>query len=184
MQRGSLETLEQLLNAFTTRVVLSIAILISLVPSEMSLGVQITFLVLFGSETLCRAAVVARQIATGNFKVSETVVLLIDILATLSFIPGNDATILRMGRIARLLLLVTYWGPLARDFLSMALQRERLSQILLVSGMAALLTGIGAGVLRVIDTTGIDANGDGKVDTGEQPFSDLLWWSFRQVEDP
>ena len=177
---------EALLSAFATRVVLSVAILASLIPAELGVGVQLGFLALFGIEVLIRIVLMGTRIRRRLVRPSEVILLLVDVMATLSFVPGlaSGASVLRLGRVARLALLLGYWGPLGRDFLQIALQRERMSQILLVTGMAALLTGAGAAVLRVADTTGIDADGDGATDTQRPDFADLLWWSFRQVEDP
>ena len=181
-------TLEALLASFAARVGLSLLILASLVPPEISPAMGLFFLLVFGSEALCRSALLAKAVKERNATALQCLILGIDILATTSFLPMmlEGGQILRIGRIARLLLLLAYWGPLFRDFFRVALKRERLSQMVLIGGLAALISGIGAGVLRVIDPTGVDFNGDGLPDgpTREIPFLDLLWWTFQQVEDP
>jgi hypothetical protein len=113
--------------------------------------------------------------------------LLVDIIAVLSLLPIEVfADQLRFGRVARLILLLSYWLPQYRDFLHVATKRQRLSQLVLISTFALVLTGIGASVLRFVDTTGIDIDGDGIVSTEDThpDYRSVLWWAFRQVEDP
>ena len=182
------DSLEVALSSFAARVLLSVLIIASLVPREISPGTAAVFLFVFGCEALMRSTLLLRAIRFKKVTLLQCLVLGVDILATTSFLPAmlESGQILRIGRIARLLLLLAYWGPLFRDFFRIALQRERLSQMVLIGGLAALLSGIGAGVLRVLNATGVDINGDGLADgpTGNIPFVDLLWWTFQQVEDP
>lgn len=182
----ALQTINSLLNAYPTRVVLSIAIIASIIPAELGLGLRLTFGLFFGTEVLLRLTVLGHQLRQGKRAWGAAVVLALDLAATISFLPfeGQTAEVLRLGRVARLMLLLAYWGPLVRDFILIALQRERLSQILLVGGLSALLTGAGAAALRVIDTTGADIDGDGAPDASKPNLAALLWWSFRQVQDP
>jgi hypothetical protein len=178
-----LDTIDGILNTFASRVVLSVLIIASLLPTHMSHQLILAFFLVFGTEVTLRALVLAWRARTKKLRISEVLVLLLDLGATLSFLPIENLphSVLRAGRIVRLLLLLAYWGPMARDFFRIALQRERLSQIFLVGGLAAVLTGIGAVALRFIDTQGLTITST----PGEQvEFFDLLWWAFRQVEDP
>lgn len=179
-----LDTIDSILSAFATRMLLSIAIIASLIPASMPLGWQIGFLVLFGLELLARTGLFVYRRRSGQHRPLDSLILLVDLLAVVSFVPGAAVGVLRWGRVARLLLLLTYWGPLAKDFVAAGLRQERLSQIMLVSALACALTGVGAAALRFVDTTGADIDGDGAADSARPGFADLLWWSYRQVQDP
>ncbi|MFT5431470.1 MAG: hypothetical protein ACI9OJ_002166 [Myxococcota bacterium] len=184
-----LEKLAALLGAFGTRLLLSVAIVVSIIVQDLPVWAQWAFLILFSGEVVARSVLMAWKVRNGRTDLGGIIVLLVDVLATLSFVPfaaaGSD--LLRFGRIARLVLLLTYWGPLARDFVRIALQRERLSQLMLVAGLATVLVGAGASVLRLIDTTGLDVDGSGSqpgVGAPRPNFVQLLWWAVRQVWDP
>ncbi len=181
-----LDTIDGLLRAFATRLVLSVAIVTSLLLIRMSTVLTIMMLVLFGAEVVLRGTLLWWRWRHHEARKIEAIVFGVVLLATLSFIPiaGPGSGLLLLGRVARLALLMTYWGPLTRDFVLIALQRERMSQIFLVLGLAAALTGSGAAILRMVDTAHTDIDGDGIEDDHAVEYFDLLWWSVRQVMDP
>ena len=182
----ALEAIDSVLRAFATRFVLSAAIVMSLLIIRPGAWLQYTLLALFALECVLRGVMLGWNIRHKSVTRREAVVFTIVLLATVSFIPieGPGARILLLGRIARLLLLITYWGPLARDFAAIALQRERMSQIMLVMGLAVFLTALGASTLRIIGNTSTDFNGDGSISSADQGLFELIWWSWRQVMDP
>ena len=172
-----IDLVEGLLAAFATRVVLSVAIIASLVPHASVPLADLVFLGLFGTEALLRAAVVCWRAAHGRWRAGDLALLALDLLATATFLPGVAASgeplsfWIRAGRAVRLGLFLAYWGPLAKDLLAVALQRERLSQLLLVVGLVALLSSAGVASLYALHAT------------RDESFGQLLWWSFVHVLD-
>jgi len=180
-----LDSIDGVLSAFATRILLSLAIIVSVLIVDMPPMGQYVFLAVFTVEAVLRGILLGWHVLHGHSRATQVIHFSIVLLATVSFIPmeGPGSTILLVGRFARLALLLTYWGPLARDFALIALERERLSQIVLVTGLTAALTGLGAAFLRLVALAGGDVytSQDIHTDTG---FFELLWWSFRQVLDP
>jgi hypothetical protein len=175
------------------RVLLSAIILVSVMPLEAVERLRTGFLLLFATELSVRAGIfVARWRVRGERSVAEVLFLGLDLLATLSFLPydvlselGVDTSVLRLVRAARMLLLLAYWGPYFRDFFQIALRRERVYQFALVGVFALLLSATGAAALRLFDLRHVDTNSNGIAgEPADWELVNVLWWSFRQVQDP
>lgn len=180
-------------DATAVRVALSALILISVLPLQVVDTLRLAFLVVFSVEVSLRAAVfIARSRLRGERTLSEILFLFLDFLATASFLPidmlsliGVDTSVLRLVRAARMLLLLAYWGPLFRDFFQIALRRERLYQFGVIAVFAVLLTASGAAAMRLFDLRDIDTDGNGiPGEVSDWELHNVLWWSFRQVQDP
>lgn len=188
-----------------TRLFLSVAIIVSLVPHEWMHTNDLVFMLLFGPEFVvrvllaCRSEVADEGADEGEEprlpgwrmpKPSTIALLAVDLVALVSFLPlgsGGEATRwLRVFRLSRTLLLLRYWGPLVRDLGSVLTRRERARQIVLLGVAAAVISFAGAVALdHMSESVGDDFDGDG--DWGDEHDHLLAvrwWWAFRQVQDP
>jgi hypothetical protein len=190
------------LNHFFTRVALSIAIIFSLLPMQWLSDLNVVFLLVFGAEFGARAVLLFRGELHGDDRVIETeggwtkpramdVLLLgLDLIALLSFIPfaPEDAGAirwLRLFRLTRMLMLLKYWGPLARDLYSVLVRRERLRQVVLMGVVVLTLSFAGAVILdHATLRLPVDFDGDGDLAPHDSSFWVRLWWAFRQIQDP
>jgi len=192
--------------------VLSIAIIVSLLPFEWVGRLDLFFLGLFGVEFVLRATLLFRgealhiakapRPASGHPSDAERgwhwpkpgalVLLIFDLLALISFLPirvdSSAATRwLRLFRLSRMLLLISYWAPLVRDAWGVLLRGERAKQIVLMGLIVLVLSFSGAVVIEHVGTSEsgpIDFDGDGQTSANDQRFFVHLWWAFRQVQDP
>lgn len=188
------------------RAALSAAIVLSLVPVPWVSRLDPLFFALFASEFLLRVFLLVQGRPTGASDeetaecaddevpgtgdrrwLAAVSLLLVDLLALLSFLPLREtmgARWLRVVRLTRMLLLVGYWGALVRDLWSVLLRRERARQILLMGIVVAGLSFAGAVLMHNVSGSGVDVNDDGEVNGSDMQFVTLLWWAFRQVQDP
>jgi hypothetical protein len=194
--------LNRLLENLTTRIVLSVAIVISLVPHDWLFFSDAWFLALFGPEFVFRVLLAFREEGvevpgqlrrrTGwrRAKPSELLLLLFDFLALASFLPISavvqSGRWLRLFRLSRTLLLLRYWAPVVRDLWTVVSGRERRRQLALVFGTLIATTFAGAvGLDHLTTEVGDDFDGDGHVgDEHDHDFLVRMWWAFRQLEDP
>ena len=225
-RRGSrvFATVARLLGRVESRLVLSAAIIVSLLPFEWTTAFDGPFLILFSIEFALRAMLIFRGediyahgsasgVTPTEAEVEEArawswpstgtlFLLLFDLLALLSFVPSlvgmgpGETRWLRLFRLSRMLLLLSYWAPLVRDVWSVMLKRERAKQVALMGFIVLALSFAGAVVidqLRVDDAEVIDFDGDqvfGYDENGEardaddEKFYVHLWWAFRQIQDP
>lgn len=207
-----------------SRLVLSAAIIISLLPFDWVGSLDAAFLALFTLEFVLRGMLTfrgenlyAHGSATGvtpseaevekarewQWPSTWTWLLLIcDLLALLSFVPslvgieGAETRWLRLFRLTRMLLLLSYWAPLVRDVWTVMLRRERAKQVALMGAIVLALSFAGAVVLEQVHSRNdqlVDYDGDDiygydefgePLDPDDQKFFVHLWWSFRQVQDP
>ena len=214
----------RLLGRVESRLVLSTAIIVSLLPFEWVPRLDALFLCLFGIEFLLRALLVFRGeslYSHGNktgvtptqaeveenrgwqFPSKGTLALMgFDLLALLSFLPsllGLDSAEtrwLRLFRLSRMLLLLSYWAPLVRDVWSVLLRNERAKQVTLMGVVVLGLSFAGAVVIdqmQVSQQEMIDFDGDEErgfddegnaIDPDDEKFIVHLWWAFRQIQDP
>jgi hypothetical protein len=204
--------------------VLSAAIIVSLLPFDWVSRFDLLFLSLFSIEFALRALLIfrgedlyAHGSATGvtptedevesarewQWPSTGTLVLLVcDLLALLSFIPSllglesAETRWLRLFRLSRMLLLLSYWAPLVRDVWSVLLKRERAKQVGLLGIIVLVLSFAGAVVLDQVhgdqdhyvdydgdEVWGVDESGEVR-DPDDQNFLVHLWWAFRQIQDP
>lgn len=190
---GSLAARAQaLLARFEVRLVLSACIIVSLLPFAWVHAFDGLFLTIFGLELIARALVLFRDDGEG-WRVptpANVALLALDLLALLSFLPvfaGSSNRFLRLFRLTRMLLLIGYWAPLARDVWLILARRERARQIVLMGVIVLALSFTGALIIEHVaersDVT-IDYDGDGELTRHDRNFLVLLWWAFRQVQDP
>lgn len=207
--RARAAAVEVFLEQFGVRLVLSIAIIASLVPAEWVADLDALFLLLFGTEVALRVFTVvvdphrvpaADRLGAATDGSDGTryhgvrrrwaaiALLVIDGIALLSFLPlpvgTGGARWLRVFRLTRMLLLIGYWAPLVRDLLGILARRERARQLVLMGFVVAVLSFAGAVLLYYLSDAPVDVNGDGVVNKADHSFMALLWWSFRQVQDP
>jgi hypothetical protein len=197
---------ERVLESFAMRVVLSISIIVSLLPLSWAEQLDPLFLLIFGSEFLLRLLILAVAPSRGavdtgltgdrvglpteskHSRAGALLLLTVDFIALVSFIPikvgADGARWLRVFRLTRMLLLVGYWAPLVRDLWSIMARGERARQIMLMAVVVGGLSFAGAVFVHHLGAGLIDADGDGSVTAKDQSFWSLLWWAFRQVQDP
>lgn len=198
---------ERFLDRFVVRGVLSAAIIVSLIPLPWVEGFDVLFLGIFGTEFLLRlwAIVVlpppappteglgmhrdpGRRAQGRRPRAGAIALMLFDLVALLSFLPipvnASGARWLRLFRLTRMLLLVGYWAPLVRDLWAILARRERARQLILMGFVVSGLSFAGAVVLYHLGDNRVDITDDGAIDGADANFLNLLWWSFRQVQDP
>lgn len=199
-----LDRLQSILGHVVTRTLLSGAIIVSLLPIPWLREHDLWFLLLFGPEFLVRAVLLFRaewteddsEALPGEIgwrwpKLGALLLMLLDLVALISFIPihpiGGQATRwLRLFRLTRMLLLVRYWAPLARDLWAVLLRAERGRQVGLMGLVVLVLSFAGAVVLDHLAVEGVDFDGDDQIGDDPQDLKFLvrLWWAFRQIQDP
>ena len=105
-----------------------------------------------------------------------------DLVAFVSFLPidwlvgHEEAQLLALLRLTRLLMLLRFARSLALDIYTIMTRREQLQQFGLVSGAVLFLAFISAAILSQLTIS--HGSGD------SASFIDQLWWSFRQIESP
>jgi voltage-gated potassium channel Kch len=191
MWRAFTRWAEVWLESFGARALLSSLILLSVLPAHLSDPLRLTFFVAFSVEVGLRGAVLTRKLRAGRITASsgESLALALDVVATASLWPWAhevlDHDALRLLRVFRMALLVVYWRDYLREFLVLAFRQERLQQLGLVGVFAALLVGMGAASIRAFGIQGLDADEDGTPDERDDyALRRVLWWCFRQVQDP
>ncbi len=185
-----LERVEERLEAYPTRIVLSFLIIISMIPVAELVGgspgsatgrgpastvLDWLYFGVFAPEFALRAAIYFRRKKRGR---AEALLLALDLVAVVSFLPWHgilqDAGWVRLIRLSRLVLLAGYWGGIVRDLWSIVTERERRYQLIFV-----FLSGL---ILSFAATVWL--YWAGRQPEGGGAFLDTLWWSFRQVQDP
>ncbi len=177
---------EHLLAQDSSRLVLSGLILLSVIPSHTLESFYPFFFVVFALEFSLRTLVFSRNLRSTGWRWGEALMLFCDLLATLSFLmPVYRGTgLLRFLRLSRMVLLFGYWGNLARDVWFVLTRRERRYQFVFLFVAVAVLTVTSALVLYNLQPDGYDFDADGVHGRGDRHFPSLIFWSFRQVEDP
>lgn len=217
-------TAARLLGRVETRLILSAAIIVSLLPFGWVTQLDAGFFLLFSLEFVLRALLIFRGEALythGNASgatptnaelaslrgwqwpsYGTLVLLVLDLLALLSFVPGMlgidtaETRWLRLFRLSRMLLLLSYWAPLVRDVWSVMRRQERAQQLVLMGFVVLALSFAGAVVidqLHLEDDVAVDYDGDqiygfdehgSALDPDDARFFVHLWWAFRQIQDP
>ncbi len=192
--RTLLDAGEKALASQSTRIVLSIFILVSVLPDAaqktlfheaLLQRLDPFFLSVFSLELGLRLALFVRSWRRREARRAESLMLVLDAVAVASFLPlqmsiGSPA--LRLLRLFRLLLLVGYWGRQARELLAIVTGPERRYQVVAVIFLAFMVSLIGALLVDQM-APAYDFNADGGVDERDHGFFRTLWWSFRQVQD-
>jgi len=175
------------------KIVLSALIIVSVLPeSVLPAGIAgpmfLVFFFLFGFEFSVRVAKFVPDFRANRAGYFEGALLLFDLVATLSFLPvewvyppAKGLKILRLFRLTRMFLLLRYWGPVAKEIWIILMKRRY--QLLFAASVVLILSFV-AGVLLANFSTGFDYNDDGSITGEDRGFFTILWWSFRQVQDP
>lgn len=208
--RNPFEWIARVLGNVYVRLVLSIAIIASLLPFEWVDRVNWLFFAVFGLEFSLRATLLFRVESALIYasrtdlpaprsegegvwrlpKPSLALLFVFDLLALLSFLPirveGDATRWLRIFRLSRMLLLLGYWAPLVRDVSRVLTRGDRAKQISLMGFVVLVLSFAGAVVIEHIghERGVVDFDGDGRVTSGDERFFVHLWWAFRQIQDP
>ena len=184
----ALETLRDFFEHDLTRLLLSVLIILSLVPLGCVQDFSILFFGVFAVELALRLFILRHDLKHRSINRVELLFFFFDVLATLSFLPlevfWDDIRYLRLFRLSRMLLLLGYWGPVMREVWFILMKRERRYQIFFVMVTALILSFISAILLHHFQTQGIDFNDDGNPLNDGNSFWMMLWWSFRQIQDP
>ncbi len=197
---GWVGQLEYLLNHLVTRVILSLFIIISLIPHEWMHANDEVFLAVFLPEFIARAILAHRAEyvergrdphATGWTLPNrlDGFLLLIDLVALLSFLPWDQARRtrwLRVFRLTRTVMLLRYWAPLVSDLWAVLQRRERARQLFLMFAAVGIMAFAGTVLLdHATDSVGDDFDGDGQVgDEHDHVFWVRMYWALRQIGDP
>ena len=181
----AVEWVRDIFAADLTKVLLSLLILLSLVlPGGWVDRFGVVFFGLFAVEISLRTLVLLQDHRRGQLNPVEVVFLLLDVIATLSFLPihvfWSDARLLRLFRLSRMLLLLNYWGPVVREVWVILTKSERRYQLAFVVITFVILTFTSALLLEYFQAKGIDFDGDGNPQNDR--FGAMLWWSFLQLE--
>ncbi len=191
---AALDTAERQLDSYWSRLLLSLLIIVSVLPEaaqrtllpDAAAGrLDPFFLAIFSLELLTRLAVYVRRWRQRRAGGGELLMLVLDLLAVLSFLPLAgmiDSQYLRLVRLTRMLLLLGYWGRMARELLVVLAGPERRYQVIGVMFLGLVLS-FGSAVLVRQLAPEYDFDGDGDVDAADRGFFRILWWSFHQVQD-
>jgi hypothetical protein len=181
---GPLSRVRDLLHGDLARVLLSVAILASVLPFRGVERLSLVFFALFSVELCLRVALFVADLRRHRLDRAEIPFLVLDLLATVSFLPLGgawaDASALRLLRLSRMVLLVGYWGPLVRELWVILSKRERRYQLAFVLVSFIILSFVAAVLLHHFAVAEVDFDQDGV--TGGESFWAVLWWSFRQIE--
>jgi hypothetical protein len=174
---------ERLLDRFGVRLVLSAAIIASLLPLPMIERLSPVFLLMFVFEFALRVlAVVAtarrtRPVADADLEQplvngaprsrrAAITLLVLDALALASFVPlpvAQETRWLRVFRLTRMLALFGYWAPLWRDLWVVLARRERMRQLVLMGAVVGGISFAGAVVLHHAAEVPFDADENGTI---------------------
>ncbi len=181
----SVERLRDLFALDLTKVILSVFILLSVLPVPWVQSYAVVFFGVFTIELALRGYVLLHDLRAHKLNRLELVVFLFDLAATLSFLPiealWDDARLLRLFRLSRMLLLISYWGPIVREVGLVLSKRERRYQLSFVVVSVLILAFTSALILDHFRVQGIDFNGDGNP-RNDASFWSMLWWTFLQLE--
>lgn len=184
----TLERLRDVFEADATRLLLSALIILSVLPLPWVDRVSLGFFAIFAAELALRVVLLRHELRQRRLNRTEIVVLALDVVATLSFLPleglfgGLDVRYLRLIRLSRMLMLLSYWSPVGKEIWVILSKRERRYQLFFVAALVVLLTFTAGILLYNVDPTSVDFDEDGKLrDPG---FWTTVWWSFRQLQDP
>jgi hypothetical protein len=188
--------LGRLMGSATVRLVLSVAIIFSLIPEPWVRRYEPLLLALFSLEFFARLVLAVRREPDSDGRrrgwrvpgPGALALLLLDLIALVSFLPIDPRASpwMRILRLLRFAVLLGYWAPLMRDLRTVMLRRERARQIVVMGLVVGLFTFAGALILHQteFDHRGIDYDESGRVDDADHSFFTKLWWAFRQIQDP
>ena len=188
--------MRDLFEADLTKLALSIVIIISLLPPSafpQAATLSPVFFGIFALEFLLRVLVLRFELRHRRLNRAEVVALALDGIATLSFLPLErlvGARYLRLLRLSRMLMLISYWSAVVREVWFILSKRERRYQLVFIASLAIILTFSSAillshiAVQRGMETATADFDEDGQLTVADRSFPTVLWWTFRQIQDP
>ncbi|MGB1016330.1 MAG: hypothetical protein ACPG4T_19490, partial [Nannocystaceae bacterium] len=162
-------TLQRSLENPFSRILLSVAIIISLVPHDWMHATDAWFAVLFGPEVIARTLLAFRReslpVAPGQNletgwrmpSMTDVGLLVLDFIAVISFMPVIASSLvgarwLRLFRLTRTVLLLRYWAPVVRDLWTVSWRPERRRQLVFVFGSLIVTCFVGAVLLDHMTT--------------------------------
>jgi hypothetical protein len=177
-----LDFIEIALDRTETRLVLGTLIVLSVLPFAWTPSLESFLLPVFSIELSLRLVLLWRSKALRR---DELVLLAADAVALVSFLPiehlvGGQA--LRLLRLARLVVLARFFRSALADLRRILSQRQIRYQLGFLVVTVLLLTLLGGTVLSTLRVRVDDFDGDGRPDQGTT--GEVLWWTFRQIEDP
>jgi hypothetical protein len=169
-----------------TKLFLSMLIILSVLPFTWVATYGLVFFAIFAVELYGRLLVLINDFRDREINRVELVFFALDVIATLSFLPiemlWDDIRFLRFFRLSRMLLLLGYWGPIVREIWTILAKRERRYQLFFAGVSVLILAFLSAVLLSHFHARNIDFNEDGNL--ANDQFWAMLWWSFRQIQDP
>lgn len=181
-QSRKLDLVERILDRSGTRLVLASLVVLSVLPLTAHPTLERILLPVFATEFFLRLALLRRsEKVTQN----EVALLVADGIALLTFLPVEgvfDAAALRLVRLARLVVLARFFNSVLSDLRRILSQRQIRYQLGFLLATVLLLTLVGGTVLSTLEVEVDDFDSDGDPDRGSP--SQVLWWTFRQLEDP
>lgn len=183
---GLYEVLRDTFASDLTKLGLSTLIIVSVLPFTWVDVASLLFFFVFAVELAFRVLLLRYELRARSLSKTEVVMLVLDVIATLSFLPlfaENHPAMryLRLIRLSRMLMLLSYWSPIGKEIWVIINKRERRYQLLFVASMVVILTFAAAILLHNFGAT-IDFNEDNK--PNDTSFWSVVWWSFRQIQDP
>lgn len=191
-KESAIEWLRDIFETDLSRLLLSLLIILSLLPYAWIRSFDMVFFGIFSVEVGLRIMVLRNALRNRQLNRLEIAMIILDIVAILSFLPLeaiiDDVRFLRLFRLSRMIMLLSYWSSVMRDVWLILTKRERRYQLTFVASVVVIMAFLSAILLDHFASLPIDFNDDGIVDTGTNgkraPFALLLWWSFRQLQDP
>ncbi|MFZ6177128.1 hypothetical protein [Nannocystis pusilla] len=193
---AALTRLGRILSSAGVRLLLSAAIIFSLIPEPWVKQYEPLLLGLFALEFSLRLLLAIRRETDDDSRqrgwrwprLGALALLALDLVALVSFLPIDPRASpwMRSLRLLRFVVLLGYWAPLMRDLRTVMLRRERARQVVVMAMVVGLLSFAGALFLQQseFDDRGVDYDEDGRIDRDDRDFFTKLWWAFRQIQDP
>jgi len=178
-----LDAVERILESSWAKLLLAMLIVVSVLPREGGQALDGAFFVIFGVEILLRLLILCRK---PRITRGEAIVLAADLIALTTFLPIPEHLVgmrnLRFIRLARLLVLGRFLSGFVADLRRILGQRLLRHQLAFLLAAVVFITLLGSSILATFGSRVDDFDNDGTPDEGT--LSQLLWWVFRQVEDP
>lgn len=184
-ERPLVERLQHVIDSDPSRLFFSALIIISVLPFSWIDQFSWLFFIIFSFELGARIYLLRQSLKKRELSRFDVLFLIFDALATFSFLPLHtffDVRFLRLFRLSRMLLLLSYWAPIGKEIWFILAKKERRYQILFVFSLVILLSFIAGIILYHFGPQAIDYNDDGKI--SKPDFWTIVWWSFRQLQDP
>ena len=174
---------ERFLERSEIKLILASLIIVSVFPYTQLVNLDLYLLPIFAIELALRLVVTWRA---GRFDQRETTLLVIDAVALVTFLPSfvtlePQLEWVRLVRLIRLIVLARFLRSTLSDLRKIVSQRHLRYQFGFLFSTVLLLTFLGATILKTLKTH-IDFDADGRAEEGG--LFQVVWWVFRQIEDP